>query len=137
MLTRLGRFVVRHSRAVLIGVVLAFLGLGASGAGAQDDLQLARWNAPGTESVRVADILREEFGTGNPNLALLVTARDGDVDAPRTAAAARDLAAELAALPDVTDVTSYWDGEARPRTSARPSWNACRSPSSSCSPRRI
>lgn len=113
MLTRLGRFVVRRSRAVLIGVVLAFLGLGAYGAGAQADLDLARWDAPGTESVRAADILREEYGTGNPNLALLVTARDGDVDSPRTTAAARRLAAEVWDIPGVTDVSAYWAGESR------------------------
>ncbi|WP_190081482.1 MMPL family transporter [Streptomyces longisporoflavus] len=111
MLTRLGRFVVRRSRAVLIGVVLAFLGLGAYGAGARADLDLARWGAPGTESVRAADILREEYGTGNPNLALLVTARDGDVDSPRTTAAARGLAAEVRDIPGVTDVSAYWSGK--------------------------
>ncbi|MEV0224092.1 MMPL family transporter [Streptomyces sp. NPDC050704] len=111
MLTRLGRLAVRRSRAVLIGVLLAFLGLGAYGAGAQGDLDLSRWSAPGTESVRAGDVLREEFGTGNPNLALLVTARDGDVDSTRTERAARALAREVAELPLVTDVTSYWDAE--------------------------
>ena len=84
MLTRLGRLAVRRSRAVLLGALLAFLGLGAYGAGAQNDLDLSRWSAPGTESVRAGDVLREEFGTGNPNLALLVTARDGDVDSSGT-----------------------------------------------------
>jgi RND superfamily putative drug exporter len=109
MLTRLGRLAVRYSRAVLLGVLLVFLGLGAYGAGAQEDLDLARWSAPGTESVRAADRLREEFRTGNPNVALLVTARDGDVDSPRTERAGRELAAEVEQLPLVTDVTAYWD----------------------------
>ncbi|MGC9376835.1 MMPL family transporter [Streptomyces sp. MH13] len=109
MLTRLGRLAVRRSRAVLIGFLLALLGLGAYGAGAQSDLDLSRWDAPGTESVHAGDRLREHFRTGNPNLALLVTARDGDVDSPRTERAARELTAEVAGLPLVTDVTSYWD----------------------------
>jgi RND superfamily putative drug exporter len=109
MLTRLGRLAVRHSRAVLLGTLLVLLGLGAYGAGAQQDLDLARWNSPGTESVRAADVLREDFRTGNPNLALLVTARDNDVDSPATERAARELAAEVERLPNVTDVTSYWD----------------------------
>lgn len=111
MLTRLGRLAVRRSRAVLIGVLLTFLGLAAYGAGAQNDLDLARWSSPGTESVRAGDVLREEFGTGNPNLALLVTARDGDVDSARTRDAARALAQEVEGLPLVTDVTSYWDSD--------------------------
>lgn len=100
----------RRSRAVLLTALLLFAGLAAYGAGAQNDLQLARWDAPGTESVAAADVLREEFATGNPNLALLVTAHDGDVDAPGVAAEARALAAELARHPMVTSVDSYWDG---------------------------
>ncbi|MFI9583426.1 MMPL family transporter [Streptomyces sp. NPDC052236] len=111
-LTRLGLFAVRRSGAVLITALLLFLGLGAYGAGAQSDLDLSRWDAPGTESVAAAGILREEFSTGNPNLALLVTARGGDIDAPDTARAARALAAEVEKLPMVTDVSSYWsDGD--------------------------
>ncbi|MFI6206192.1 hypothetical protein ACIBAI_07290 [Streptomyces sp. NPDC051041] len=73
-----------HSRAVLVGFLIAFLGLGAYGAGAQDALDLSRWGAPGTESVRAGERLREDFRTGNPDLALPVTARDGDLDSPRT-----------------------------------------------------
>ncbi|WP_232028442.1 MMPL family transporter [Streptomyces lincolnensis] len=111
MLTRLGRLAVRYSRAVLIGVLLLFIGLGVYGAGAQDDLDLSRWSAPGTESVRAGDLLRDDFGTGNPNLALLVTAGDGDVDSSRTERAGRELAAEVGRLPLVTDVTSYWDAD--------------------------
>ncbi|AZP15982.1 MMPL family transporter [Streptomyces aquilus] len=109
MLTRLGRLAVRRSGAVLLGALLVLLGLAAYGAGAQQDLDLSRWSAPGTESVRAADRLRADFHTGNPNLAVLVTARDGDVDSPRTARAARELVAGIAELPGVADVSSYWD----------------------------
>ncbi|MEU6375271.1 MMPL family transporter [Streptomyces sp. NPDC046909] len=109
MLTRLGRLAVRRSRGVLIGALLVLLGLAAYGAGAQEDLDLSRWSSPGTESVRAGDLLRDDFRTGNPNLALLVTARDGDVDSARTGRAARQLTAEIEELPRVTDVTSYWD----------------------------
>ncbi|GAA4085057.1 MMPL family transporter [Streptomyces shaanxiensis] len=111
MLTRLGRLAVHRSRAVLVGALLVLLGLGAYGAGAQGDLALARWSSPGTESVRAGDVLRDDFGTGNPNLALLVTARDGDVDSPRTERAGRELAVEVGEVPLVTDVTSYWDAD--------------------------
>jgi RND superfamily putative drug exporter len=46
---------------------------------------------------------------------LLVTARDGDVDAPAVAAAGRALTAERAAEDGVADVVSYWsEGNAAP-----------------------
>ncbi|RBM18752.1 MMPL family transporter [Streptomyces sp. PT12] len=109
-LIRLGRLVARRGGAILLAAAATLLGLGAYGAGAQADLDLARWDAPGTESVRAQEVLREEFGTGNPNLALLVTAEGGDVDDPAVAAAGRDLADELAGHPMVSDVSSYWDG---------------------------
>ncbi|ONK16207.1 MMPL family transporter [Streptomyces sp. MP131-18] len=108
-LGRLGRLTVRRGGAVLLAALVLFLGSGIYGAGAQSDLELARWDAPGTESVGVQDVLREEYGTGTPNLALLVTAERGDVDGGAVAEAGRGLAAELAGHPMVTDVTSYWD----------------------------
>ncbi|SFD07740.1 MMPL family transporter [Streptomyces aidingensis] len=98
----------RRAGAVLLTALILLLGLAVYGAGAQDDLELSRWDSPGTDSVAVQDVLREEFGTGNPNLALLVTAAGGDVDAPRVRAAGQELAGELAAHPMVTDVRSYW-----------------------------
>lgn len=109
-LARLGRLAVRRSGAVLLAALALLIGLGAYGAGAQSDLQLSRWESPGTESVRVGEVLRDTYGTGNPNLALLVTARRGTVDSPRVAAAGRALARELAAHPMVTDVDAYWTG---------------------------
>ncbi|MET9375923.1 MMPL family transporter [Streptomyces sp. NPDC002992] len=110
-LARLGALAVRRSGAVLLTALFLFLGLGVYAAGAQADLDLARWDAPGSESVEAARALREDFSTGNPNLALLVTARGGDIDDAATARAARALAAEVAALPHVTDTHTYWSGQ--------------------------
>ncbi|TJZ54683.1 MMPL family transporter [Streptomyces piniterrae] len=106
----LGRLAVRRAGAVLLAALALLLGLGAYGAGAQDDLQLSRWESPGSESVRVGEILRDTYGTGNPNLALVVTARRGSVDSPHVAAAGRALVREVAGQPRVTDVTAYWTG---------------------------
>ncbi|MCC8243571.1 MMPL family transporter [Saccharothrix luteola] len=103
----LGRFAVRRRRLVLIVAALVAVAAAVVGSGALSALSLSRFEAPGTESLRAAEVLAEEFGTGNPNLTLLVTARGGDVDDPRTAERARALAAELG--PDVRQVESYWD----------------------------
>ncbi|WP_193318090.1 MULTISPECIES: MMPL family transporter [Streptomyces] len=107
-LHRLGRLAVRWPGTILLVAAALLPLLGLFGAGAPGALQLARWDAPGTESVRVQEVLREQYGTGNPNLALLVTAHTGDVDDPETAAAGQRVADELAEHPMVTDVTAYW-----------------------------
>ncbi|MDT0265978.1 MMPL family transporter [Streptomyces sp. DSM 44915] len=107
-LTRLGRLAVRWPGTILLVAAVLLPLFGVLGAGAPGALQLARWDAPGTESVRVQDVLREQYGTGNPNLALLVTAKDGDVDDPAVVAEGDRIAADLADHPMVTDVTAYW-----------------------------
>lgn len=111
MLTALARLAVHRARTVLVVFLLAFLGLAGYGAGGLAELDLSRWSSPGTESVRAGEVLREEFGTGNPNVALLVTARDGDVDSAATRRAANQLQREVEKVPNVTDTTSYWQAD--------------------------
>ncbi|WP_328634608.1 MMPL family transporter [Streptomyces sp. NBC_00356] len=111
MLTALARLAVHRARTVLVVSLLAFLGLAGYGAGGLAELDLSRWNSPGTESVRAGEVLRDEFGTGNPNVALLVTARDGDVDSAATRRAANQLQREVEKVPNVTDTTSYWQAD--------------------------
>ncbi|MFD1149648.1 MMPL family transporter [Saccharothrix hoggarensis] len=103
----LGRFAVRRRRLVLVAAAIVAVAAAVVGSGTLSALSLSRFEAPGTESLRAAEVLAEDFDTGNPNLTLLVTARGGDVDDPATAARGRALAAELA--PDVRQVESYWD----------------------------
>ncbi|PSL53506.1 RND superfamily putative drug exporter [Saccharothrix carnea] len=103
----LGRFAVRRRRLVLVVAAIVAAAAAVVGSGTLSALSLSRFEAPGTESLRAAEVLAEEFDTGNPNLTLLVTARGGDVDDPRTAERGRALAAELAPL--VRQVESYWD----------------------------
>ncbi|NUT50369.1 MAG: MMPL family transporter, partial [Saccharothrix sp.] len=91
----LGRFAVRRRRLVLVVAALVTAAAAVVGSGALSALSLSRFEAPGTESLRAAEVLAREFDTGNPNLTLLVTARGGDVDDPATADRGRALAAEL------------------------------------------
>ncbi len=88
----------------LIGVAVAAL-FGASAPqhlspGGLDD-------APG-EASRAATVLQRRFGTGSPNIVVLVTATHGTVDDPSSATAGLELTRLLAAQPHVTNVTSYW-----------------------------
>src|SRR5688572_7914510 len=107
-LHRLGALVVRRSRLTLLGGLVATLLFAAIGAGAMGAMVLSRWEAPGTESVHAQDVLRRDFGTGNANLILLVTARTGTVDDAAVRAAGQQLADDLRGRPLVGDVWSYW-----------------------------
>lgn len=95
----------RHRRLILLLAAALTLGLGAIAAGAMNVLVLSRWEAPGSESVQVQELLERDYGTGNANLVLLVT---GTVDDPAVAAAANAVATQLRAEPSVLDVWSYW-----------------------------
>jgi uncharacterized membrane protein YdfJ with MMPL/SSD domain len=115
MLTRLAHLSVRRSWRVVIAAVLFVVVAGALGGGVAENLTSGGFEDPATESSRADDALAERFDTGVPNVILLVTATDGDVDAPDVAAAGQALTDELAAEAGVTDVLSYWsEGNAPP-----------------------
>src|SRR5262245_28230205 len=115
MLTRLGRFIVRHPKAILAAVVLFVVASFAVAGGVTDRLTSGGFYDPHSESERAAAILQREFRTQDPNVVLLVTAKHGTVDNPSVARAGRDLTTELAAQHDVSQVASYWSlGNAPP-----------------------
>ena len=108
MLTKLGRFAVRRRRLILVATVVILLGAGYFGGGAVDELQRGGFDDPNAESSRADRLLESQFGTGNPNIVLLVTARDGSVDDPAVAARGVALTRELDAEEDVEQAASYW-----------------------------
>jgi putative drug exporter of the RND superfamily len=115
MLTRFARLSTNHARAVVIAASFVFVVAGALGGGVADHLTSGGFEDPSSESARADEALAERFDTGVPNLLLLVTARDGDVDDPAVAAAGQALTDELAAEAGVDDVISYWsEGNAPP-----------------------
>jgi RND superfamily putative drug exporter len=115
MLTRFAHLATRRSRAVLVAALVFVAVAGALGGGVAENLTAGGFEDPSTESSRADEALAERFGTGVPNLLLLVTAEGGDVDAPEVADAGRALTAELAAEDAVGGVVSYWsEGGAPP-----------------------
>jgi putative drug exporter of the RND superfamily len=115
MLTRLARLSTQHARAVVIAAVVLFAVAGALGGGVADHLTSGGFEDPSSESERADEALADRFDTGVPNLLLLVTAEDGDVDDPAAAQAGQALADRLAGEEGVTDVVSYWsEGNAPP-----------------------
>ncbi|HWJ96822.1 MAG TPA: hypothetical protein VNQ33_01615, partial [Acidimicrobiales bacterium] len=113
MLGRIASFTVRRRRLVLGLALLAFVVSAAIGGGVAKRLSSGGFEDPGAESTAANRILEDEFKTGTPNIVLVVTANDGDVDDPAVAAAAKDLTAELAAETSggkaMAEVLSYWD----------------------------
>jgi RND superfamily putative drug exporter len=114
MLSWLARFLIRR-RAPVLGAALAALVLaGAFGAGAVGRLKTGGFDDPAAESSTAATTLRDTFHTGDPNVVLLVTARQGTVDDAAAAAEGLELTRRLAAEHEVSEVRSYWDGRAAP-----------------------
>jgi RND superfamily putative drug exporter len=108
MLSRLGRFAVRRRRTVLVAAAVLFAVAGSFGGSVAEHLSSGGFGDPGSESFKADAQLLRTFGTGTPNLILLVTAEDGSVDDPAVAAAGVALTEELAREPGVTNVMSYW-----------------------------
>ncbi len=108
MLQRLGDMLVRR-RWWVLGVTLIFVGVaGWLGGGVAQELTGGGFEDPNAESARAAAALEEVFETGDPNVVLLVTAADGDVDDPAVAEAGMALTSALSQIEGVTDVASYW-----------------------------
>jgi RND superfamily putative drug exporter len=115
MLSRLGALVIRHRKLVLVGAVLIFAVSGAFGGSVSKHLSSGGFDDPHSESFKADDALAKTFGTGSPNLILLVTAPKGEtVDSPDVAAAGLALTKELAAEHGVTNVGSYWSLDQAP-----------------------
>jgi RND superfamily putative drug exporter len=114
VLTRLGIFIVRHRKAVLAGTAVFFAASLVFGGGVASKLISGGFEDPGAESTRASDAIAERFGSQQPDLLLLVRAKDGDVDDPAVAEAGRALTEELAAAPGVEQAASYWSLGAPP-----------------------
>jgi RND superfamily putative drug exporter len=109
MLARLGRFTVRHRKAVLVGTVVFFVVASALGGGVASRLSSGGFEDPSSESSRARDAITREFGEQDPDLVLLVTARNGTVDDPDAVAAGTALTTELSSEPQVARAISYWN----------------------------
>ena len=108
MLTRLARFTVRRRRRVLIGTVVFFAVAGAFGGNVASHLSSGGFDDPSAESSKADRILDQVFNAGDPNLVLLVDAKQGGVDDPAVAAAGNALTQELAITPGIDQAVSYW-----------------------------
>jgi putative drug exporter of the RND superfamily len=108
MLTRVAHLATRHAWAVIASAVLFLVLAGGIGGGVAENLTSGGFHYPPTDSSRADEALADRFDAGVPNVVLVVTATDGDVDSPDVAVAGDDLTRRLAGASGVTDVLSYW-----------------------------
>src|SRR5262245_29629450 len=105
---RLGQFLVRRRRWVLVIGLLAVVAAGAFGADVASKLSNGGFEDPSSDGAKATKILDDHFGAGEPNVILLVRADRGSVDDPAVAAAGLRVTEDLAAAAGVSDVVSYW-----------------------------
>ena len=108
MLQRLGWFTVRHRKGVLAASVVFLLVSGILGGSVVEELTGGGFEDPDAESTLAADALEDVFHTGDPNILLLVTARNGNVDDEQVAAVGGRLTQELGEEKHVEQSVSYW-----------------------------
>jgi RND superfamily putative drug exporter len=102
---RLGAFVARHRWPVLIGYVVSAVIFGIFGVQVFANMKSEGFADPGGEAARAAAYVQDEFGASDPALVLVIqTPTDVDADA----AAATALLDDVAAVPGVESVISYW-----------------------------
>ena len=108
MLPRLGGFLSRRAKSVLLVSTLMLAAATIVGFGAFGKLKGGGFDDPASESSRVERELTDHFG-GQTNLVLLVHARAGDVESPEVSTLGRNLAKQVANETGVTNVVSYWE----------------------------
>ena len=112
MFKRIAQLVTRHRRIVVAMAIIAFAVSGGLGGGVAAKLSTGGFDATDSPSFRAQQYLTDEFGTGTPNVILLVTARSGDINDPAVAKAAGALASRLGAEQfeglKMAEVVSYW-----------------------------
>ncbi|MBV8235911.1 MAG: MMPL family transporter [Acidimicrobiia bacterium] len=107
-MTRLGQLAVRRRRLVIIAGVLVLLVAGIIGGSVSKHLSNGGFDDPNSEYSRASAIINTQFHSGEPNVVLLVTAKNGNVDSPAVAAEGLKLTQELASQPFVGQTVSYW-----------------------------
>ncbi|GLF95619.1 MMPL family transporter [Streptomyces yaizuensis] len=109
--TALARLTGGRPRLLLAFTLVLLVGAVVLGGGVADRLRSGGSGGvvdPASESSFAAEVLEREFPGARPNLVLLART-GGSVDDAQSARAGAELAAQLADIPLISGVTSYWD----------------------------
>jgi RND superfamily putative drug exporter len=116
VLTRLARTIIRRRKLVLLLALVWLAVAGVFGGSVAKHLSSGGFQDPGAQSTKAANLIRDQFHSGDPNLVLLVTATGGQsVDSPAVAQAGAALTQRLAGDAHINQASSYWSlGNAPP-----------------------
>lgn len=102
------RFATTRPGLTLAVAGVLFLVLAAVAAGAMNALSLNRFEATNAPSAAAETLLNSTFETGTPNITILVTANNGDVDSSAVTEEGLRLTELVDTFPGVDDAWSYW-----------------------------
>ena len=108
MFSRLGIFIVRRSRSVLIVFTLTILVAGGIGSLAFGKLGYGGYSDLSSDSAKAAIYLNEKFGVEEPAVVLVIDSGDQSIDNPAVVEAAKLLEEKIAAVSGISKTLSYW-----------------------------
>ena len=115
---RLGHFLVRRSKVVLIIYAITILAAGGIGSLAFGKLDSGGYSDLSSESAKAATYLTEKFGVVEPVAVLVVDTGDKAVDDPQISQAAIALEKKLSQVPGVSKTLSFWSTGGAPSMKA-------------------
>jgi len=118
MFERLGHFIVRRSKAVLIIFTLTILVAGGVGSLAFGKLDSGGYSDLSSESSQAATYLTEKFGVVEPVAVLVVDTGNKTVDDPEITQAAIALEKKIAQVPGISKTLSFWSTGGAPSMKA-------------------
>ena len=118
MFERLGRFIVRRSKAVLIIFTLTVLVAGGVGSLAFGKLDSGGYSDLSSESSQAATYLTEKFGVVEPVAVLVVDAGDKPVEDAQITQAAIALEKKISQVPGISKTLSFWSTGGAPSMKA-------------------
>ncbi len=109
MFEKLGHIIVRRRKAMVILFIISVLTAGTVGTMIFSRLDSGGYSNPNSDSYQVYNYLNKNLKISDPNVVVVVDSGNLPITDPAIAAKVQVLEAEMAKVPRVTKVLSYWN----------------------------
>ena len=109
MFEKLGHVIVRRRKAMVILFIISVLTAGTVGTMIFSRLDSGGYSNPNSDSYQVYNYLNKNLKISDPNVVVVVDSGNLPITDPAIAAKVQVLEAEMAKVPRVTKVVSYWN----------------------------